>query len=255
MKNLFTYLLIIMFAHVGFGQTDTIVINASRLSISNLKEGTSQYLVYFKKGEKSPASNMQLCNIEIRKEVFEGERVLTIYQKWDFQDTIAHTAKSVSKLGDFKPLYHESWWKVRGKQTFDVINQKLFFDDVEVTSSESESKRKSVLHSFSSSENQYFLNWHLDLEVFSMLPYRKNAVFLIPFYEFGYDIPRNIAYSVVDESSLVFGGKTIKCWILRHKDEGNEELYWISKKTHEVLKMEQKFGETYRYKLKLASVL
>jgi hypothetical protein len=39
---------------------------------------------------------------------------------------------------------------------------------------------------------------------------------------------------------------------LVHEEKGNKEVYWISKKTKEVLKLEQEInGRFYRYKIKL----
>ena len=113
-------------------------------------------------------------------------------------------------------------------------------------------RKLAALKSFRSSEGQYYLNWHLDLETFEMLPFKKDTTFLIPFYEFGYDKPSNIAYSVIGEEFLeTYDGTKVNCWLLKHEEKDNLEKYWISKKTHEVLKMEQKFGNMYRYKIKL----
>jgi hypothetical protein len=41
------------------------------------------------------------------------------------------------------------------------------------------------------------------------------------------------------------------CWLLSHEGTNNKEVFWISKKTNEVLKLEQEFGGRYRYKIKL----
>jgi len=44
----------------------------------------------------------------------------------------------------------------------------------------------------------------------------------------------------------------VDCWLLSHDSPGNKELFWISKKTREVLKMEQVInGTMYRYKIRL----
>jgi hypothetical protein len=121
----------------------------------------------------------------------------------------------------------------------------------QVNTNEADAQKKAVYNSFTSAKD-YFLNWHLDLEVFRMLPYRKNTTFLIPFYEFGYSKPQNIPYTVTAEENLVFNEKIIKCWLLKHEEKGNKELFWVSKSTNEVLKMEQLINDKiYRYKIKL----
>lgn len=51
----------------------------------------------------------------------------------------------------------------------------------------------------------------LDLEVFNLLPLRKNTTFLITYYEFGYDIPRHITYTIIGEGVFVYDGKGIRC--------------------------------------------
>ncbi len=231
--------------------SDSLIITSKNLRVSNLKEGKSHYLVYFKNYKDAPVSEMQIWNLEIRKENYQGKKAITIYQNWDYKDTIVHTAKSISSAENFRPLYHESWWKMRGKKVFDLATNKVLIDDIEITGTENDPQKKSVYDSFITAKD-YFLNWHLDLEVFSMLPYKKNVTFLVPFYEFGYDIPRNIAYTVDGEDIIIYNGKKIKCWLLKHEEQGNRETFWISKKTKEVLKMEQIINDKmYRYKYKL----
>lgn len=233
-------------------KNDTIIITPKNIKVSNLKEGKSSYLVYFKKGLDAPISDIQIWNIETKRDSYFDKRVYTIEQKWYFKDTIFHTAKSVSSTDDFKPLYHESWWNKRGRQVFDINKNKLWIDDIEITSTQTNDKKKATYDSFMSIENNFFVNWHLDLEVFSMLPYKRNTTFLIPFYEFGYGTPKNIVYKVAGEDELLYDGNKIKCWLLKLEEEGNIETYWISKKTKEVLKLEQVVqGKMYRYKIKL----
>lgn len=248
-----TLVLFLVIFHSSFAQKkDTIRINSENIKVSNLKEGKSSYLVYFKKGIDASISDIQIWNIETKKDDYLGKKVYTIDQKWFFKDTIVHTAKSISNIDNFKPLYHESWWNKRGKQVFDMNKNKLWIANKEVTATETNDKNKEILNSFSSAKDSYFLNWHLDLEVFSMLPYKKNTTFLVPFYEFGYGTPKNIAYTVTGEDDLVYDGKKIKCWLLKLIEDGNIETFWISKKTKEVLKLEQIIqGNMYRYKIKL----
>lgn len=233
-------------------KTDTILITAKTIKISQLKEGKAKYLVYFEKGENAPASESQIWNIEIMKGKINNEEVITVSQKWDYKDTVVHTAKSISSVMDFKPLYHESWWQTRGAQHFDVEQKKVWINSKEITDTNSAKREKNLYTSFVSSDGKYYLNWHLDLEVFSMLPLKKNTTFLIPFYEFGYDTPRNISYTTIGEDVLIYNGKKIKCWLLYHEEKGNKETFWISKITNEVLKLEQLINENiYRHKIKL----
>lgn len=231
---------------------DTVLITPKTIKVQQLKEGKSKYLVYFTRGESAPASEMQLWNIAVKRELYNGKEAIIIDQHWDSKDTIIHSAKSISTIEDFSPLYHESWWKMRDKRIFDVQRRSLLINGTGVTLSDTISQKRSVYQSFLSSQNQYFLNWHLDLVVFAMLPYRKNVTFLIPFYEFGYDVPKKIAYSVVGEVDLeIVNGTKIKCWLLKHEEKDNTEIFWISKSSPEVMRLEQKFRNIYRYKIRL----
>lgn len=253
MKNFIKLLTLFAFtSNIMLAQKfDTILITPKNLKINQLKESNSQYLVYILNDKNSPKSSVQIWNIEVKKENYNGKRAIAIYQKWDGKDTIIHTAKSISLAENFKPLYHESWWSKRGKQVFDEENKKLWINNLETNSNEVDAKKKAVYTSFTSAKD-YFLNWHLDLEVFRMLPYKKNTTFLIPFYEFGYSKPQNFPYTVIAEDDLVFNEKIIKCWLLKHEEKGNKELFWVSKSTNEVIKMEQLINDKiYRYKLKL----
>lgn len=100
---------------------------------------------------------------------------------------------------------------------------------------------------------EYFLNWHLDLETFPILPYAEDITFSINFYDPGFAAPSRELYTVSGSEVIVgYGGQKIDCWILKHESEFGKEKFWISKKTREVLKLEQiSVNGTYRYKVKL----
>lgn len=255
MKSIITLLLSILFYKnaVSAQEIDTVRITHKNLKINQLKVGISQYLVYILEDKNAPKTSLQIWNIDVKKESYQGKNAISVYQKWEGKDTIIHTANSISLAENFKPVYHESWWNKRGKQVFDDDKKKLWIDDEEIDSSELDVKKKSVYSSFTAAKD-YFLNWHLDLEIFSMLPYKKNRTFVIPFYEFGYEKPKNVSYTVTGENDLFYNGQRIKCWLLQHEEEGNKELFWISKATYEVLKMEQLiYDKVYRYKLKIVN--
>lgn len=233
-------------------KNDTIIISSKNLEIYHLKEHKSKYLVYFKKDEKTPISDVQIWEIDVKKDNYNDKKTFMINQVWYHKDTIVHYAKSFSLAENFKPIYHESWWKTRGLQIYNPEKNKLTIDGKDIDETETNPKKSAALKSFRSSERQFYLNWHLDLETFGMLPFKKNTSFLIPFYEFGYDKPSNVAYTVIGEEFLeTYEGTKTKCWLLKHEEENNLEIYWISQKSREVLKMEQKFGKMYRYKIKL----
>jgi len=251
--QLFLYLFLIVFNILPAQKSDTIHINSKNIKTSQLKDGISKYLVFIQNDKNTPISDIQIWNISTSRESYKNRKAIMVNQVWYYKDTIAHTSKSISFQEDFRPIYHDSWYKKRGKQIFDVENKKFSYNDVVVTETEANPKLKMSYDSFKSSENiPFYVNWHLDLEVFRMLPFKKNAVFLIPFYEFGYDRPKETLYKVTGEDRFIYNGNSINCWILEHNEEDNQEKFWISKKTFEVLKMEQIINnKIYRFKIKL----
>lgn len=119
------------------------------------------------------------------------------------------------------------------------------------TSKANSSRRKA----FVSATQQYTLNWHLDLEVFPLLPYKEGRTFAINFYDPGFGAAKLVYYAVTGSQKLTgFDGQAIDCWTLVHTDNergSNKEVFYISKKTREVLKLEQEFSGRFRYKIKL----
>ncbi len=92
------------------------------------------------------------------------------------------------------------------------------------------------------------------MEVFPLLPFKEGVTFVIPFYDPGTGSSfQQVAYTVMGSSELVgYNDQKIDCWLLSHEERGNKEIFWISKKTREVLKLEQEInGSLYRYKIKL----
>ena len=72
----------------------------------------------------------------------------------------------------------------------------------------------------------YNLNWHDDLIVYSMLPYKENRTFMINYYDPGFGKPAEVGYSVTGSDVLVDrGGATIDCWVLEHGDENGTEKF------------------------------
>ena len=241
----------------SYGQsTDTIIINQNNVATGVLKEGTSVYLIYFKMKKDSIRTMTQFWTRTIARESFNGADAITVYQSWEDKDSIIHTTKSICESKTFAPLYQDSWWKRSGKittSTFDFGNKKAIVDGKPLTEEDTAKNRKAAWLSFVKALNQYTLNWHLDLEVFPILPYKKGRIFSIPFYDPGFSAPRQIIYNVSGEANLQgYDNQKVDCWLLEHTDKGNKETFWISKKTKEVLKLEQQInGTMYRYKIKL----
>lgn len=232
---------------------DTVRIDPAHINTSVLKEGTNRYLVYFKKGKDSSRAMVQFWTRKISFTQYEGRDAIFIEQEWEDKDTVVHTVRSYCDRKTMAPLFHDTWWKQRPGGTFDFIKKTAFSNNAPLTGQDTARNRKAAWGAFKKSLDQYVLNWHLDLETFPLLPYKEGRVFMIPYYEPGYTESEAIAYTVTGSAMLEgYNGQQIDCWILTHETKGNKEVFWISKKTKEVLKLEQTLNDKwYRYKIKL----
>lgn len=254
MKKTFCYtLLLIIFWQWSYGQqTDTIRIGPDKVNTKVLIPGTHRWLVYFKMGADSPRTFFNIWSRTIQKITYNGKDAIEVSQVWEDKDSVMHTTRSVSGAKDFRTLYHTSWWKQRGNTTFDFGNGEFLMNNRSITAQDTVPRIKKLREGFEKAMNQYTLNWHLDLEVFPLLPYKNQVTFLINFYDPGYSEPKWVPYTVTGTAKLSgLDGQSVDCWLLEHSEPNNREVFWISKKTKEVLKLEQQFGKNYRYKIKL----
>lgn len=250
---------------IAFAQKkDTVFITSKNIDIKAIQEGTHRYLVYFKMNKDSVRTQTQFWTRTVQRTDFNGMPVIEINQVWEDKDSIMHIVKSVSDAKTGQPLFHKTWWKVQLSKTssgkvinetiVDYIHHTVSYNGRILNENDTSKQAKAIWRGYKSSVDKYFLNWHLDLETFSILPYRKGTTFIIPFYDPGtasdYQL---VTYTVTGSAKLTgYNKQQIDCWILVHEETGNKEVFWISKKTKEVLKLEQEInGRIYRYKIKL----
>lgn len=249
MKRLITYSLMLMTIITSSAQNkDTLKIDTSNLILKNLRYGKATYLVYHTIGKDKPMQNATLVKITTQKEQFEGKNYVTIKQIWE-ADTIIHTAKTLFESDKLKTIKHSSWWKRKGyTEHLDFLKPEITFDG-----SIKEELKSSITTSFNSALSSDFLNWHSDLVIFPLLPFKENRVFKINFYEPGIASPKEEIYEVLGSEKIKIAGTMIDCWILNYKVEkpAGYQRFWISKNTHELVKEEDNFTKFYRYKLKL----
>lgn len=238
---------------VSSGQkTDTIRITSELVNTKVLIPGTHRWLVYFKMGADSPRSMFNIWSRTINKISHNGKDAIEVTQVWEDKDSILHTTRSVSDANDFRTLFHQSWWRQRGSFQLDFATGELLMNNKIITKEDTGFLNKRVRNAFDKALPQYTLNWHLDLEVFPLLPYKNNVTFLINYYDPGSQEPKWVPYTVTGSAKIAgLDGQMADCWLLEHSQPNNKEVFWISKKTKEVLKLEQQFGTRYRYKIKL----
>lgn len=251
-KTSLVIFLVLISGVLVFGQ-DTLRISAKDINTNHLKEGTHRYLVYAKMSKTASRTLTQFWTRTIERTVVNGRRVIVVKQEWEDKDTIMHTTKSVCEEESFRPLTHDFWWKQRGSVSVDLEQKTVSMNGVAISETDTSKSKKAILSALHSCDGKFVLNWHLDLEVFPTLPFKKGLVISIPFYEPGFSTPlTNSVFTVTGTAKLEgYNQQKIDCWLLTHEEKGNKEVFWISKKTREVLKLEQEInGKIYRYKIK-----
>jgi hypothetical protein len=233
--------------------TDTLEIKRGDLNMHALQLGKYSYILYTQKTKASPAQNIILVKIDAETVQYHGKPVITITQEWD-RDTVLHSAYSIFNADDFSTILHDSYWKRLGySMKFDFETKTAEFTDRGVKGGIPDSVKAIAANDFNQSFQSYNLNWHADLIVYQLLPYKANRTFIINYYDPGFGKAEKVAYTVTGNDFLTdTHGQKIECWVLNHNDTGNiYERFWISKKTNEVLKEEDSSPRGLRYKVKI----
>lgn len=252
-------LIIVMVAltvvHVRAQGRDTLRVRPSDLNIKGLQTGDYSYLIVRQKALDSPAASMIIARMNVARETYHNKEAIVVRQQWD-RDSVVHKAYTVFDARDFSTLLHDTYWRALGYAlVFDFETRK--FDSRPVLRAIPDSVRTSCERELAASFGAYNLNWHDDLVIYSMLPYKENRTFVINYYDPGFGKPVEVPYTVTGSGVLTDrGGSGIDCWILEHDDENATEKFWISKKTREVLKEEdhglKSGGYRFKYKLGVA---
>jgi len=245
MRNwIISSVLIIICLFPAFSQSRIVKITGNDLMTNYLKEGTNQYLVYTE-NDRGAILSMSIWERNISFSKKNTEDVIIVNQHWRNQDsTKSRRIYSINKKDDFYPVFHFSESGKGVKEAFNFTP-----DTIKGADSISFNSKKN----FSLELKEPVFNWELDMELFQCLPYEPNTTFRINFYQAGSTMEPNFYdYKVIGEEMLDMGiGCKEDCWLLKI-DYGGENfaIYWINKKTRELLKMEEKWEETKRYKIK-----
>jgi len=252
MKKITSLIIFCFIIFTATAQRDTVYLSADNIQTNVLKPSINQYLVYFKNGKDSSRTGYQFWTRIMDTINYNGKKAISIKQVWENNDTIFHTTFSVCDAKTFLPLYQDAWWKSFGNLKFDFIKREAEVLNHPLTENDTAAYRKRMWSAFEKATTREEYNWHLDLEIFSTLPFRDGNTYGINFYDPGQSEPQ-IQYYTISGSGLLkeFNDRQTECWLLTHGKEGNRETFWISKKTKEILKLEQEANGKFRYKIKL----
>jgi hypothetical protein len=252
MKYILSIFLIALVEYTATAQKgDTLRVRPRDLNIKDLQTGNYSYLIIRQKAPDSPAASLIIAKMNVARQTYHNKQAIVVQQQWD-RDSMIHKAYTVFDANDFSTLLHDTYWRGQGYAlVFDFETRK--FDSRPVLRAIPDSVRKACEQELAGSFGAYNLNWHDDLVIYSMLPYKENRTFLINYYDPGFGKPVEVPYTVTGSGVLTDrGGSSIDCWTLEHTDENGTEKFWISKKTREVLKEEdhgKNWGYRYKYKL------
>jgi hypothetical protein len=253
MRYILFPLLLLSMAFPALAQKgDTLWVKAQDLNIKGLQTGDYSYLITRRKPKDSIASSMILVNMNVQRVTYHNKAAILVKQQWE-KDSIIHKSYSVFDANDFSTLLHDTYWSQLGYALIFDFETRTF-SSRKVLQDIPDSVKKSCEEEFAASFGKYNINWHEDLIVYSMLPYKENRTFMINYYDPGFGEPKEVPYTVTGSDLLTGrGGEKIDCWILSYENAGARQRFWISKQTNEVLK-EEDYGKQsggYRFKYKL----
>jgi hypothetical protein len=248
MKHTFLLILLILVMKYSFGQVDTISVAKGDLVTANLKPGLHQYLVYFENPAKKRIGNSSIWNRHVSLKNLNGKEVIAVEQFWFSNDTLYNRyVYSLSDKKTFASIYHKT--KMRGAvEAFDFEKTRVAGTD---------SVENNVKKDLDIPLEVATLNWELDLEIFSTLPIKKEGQrFIINFYHPGGKTnPKYYEYAIIGSEKLQgVNDAATDCWKMKISyTETDWAIFWISKKSKEVIKMQEKFRGGFRYKVRFAT--
>lgn len=224
-------------------QVDTLRAIPEKWITESLRPETAQYLVFFQNKKKPKQAGTYIWSRQVRVK----NNTIEVEQKWYSSDSAGY--RYVYSLVDrktFLPIYHKTIMQRSGTEAFD-------FGDQKIEGSDSVTNNAKATFELTTAKP---LNWELDMETFSLLDLKPGKRYAINFYHPGGRTgPAFYEYKVTsDEKVRTYEDKVIDCWKLRiDYNEKSYAIFYISKKSKEVIKMEEDFGAGVRYKVKLPS--
>ncbi|ARS34339.1 hypothetical protein [Pontibacter actiniarum] len=233
---------------LAWAQPDTVQVTPGDLRMRQLKPGLRQYVVTIQKPDNPAVLHQSLWNRDVRFEHHKGKERLVVRQSWVGADSTANRRVFSICESDFRPVYHTST-SFRGTAAFEFRQGQVVGSDT---------TRHNAFRGFRVPSPEQAFNWELDLEFFEVLPLKDNTVYSINFYHPGSRPgPEKRLYQVIGSDKIPATHNTYTdCWKLRidyDQEKGDYSTFWISKKQHEVLKMEESFNGVVRHKVKLST--
>jgi hypothetical protein len=235
------------------GRSQQIMIkNTKELLLNRLKPASRTFQVYFKIGENARPSRFQVWKRTVKDTICQQQPAVLMTHQVLINDTVVDWSRTIFNRESLSSMYHETWSKPRGSERFDFINGTLHINNRLVTASDTAQRQKQAFEGFVKARSMYSLNWHADLELFPLFPFHDSSVITVPFYHPGSSGPVLADYRV--NGSAIYedeNGKLTDCWLVKYENR-SIMMFWIAKKTGEVMKLEEQFGKNmYRFKIQV----
>ncbi|MFM8744606.1 MAG: hypothetical protein ACKODM_14945 [Cytophagales bacterium] len=227
-------------------QADTVYGFASKKLDARIKEGTSQYLIFFQNKKKAKRAGAFLSTQTVKFKTINGIEAIAIEQKAYSSDTSAYFYEySLVRRDNFNPIHFRMWSQRSGVLAYDFYPDKVVASDTVASNA-----KKGLI----ATTKKLMLNWNIDLLTFPLLKLKNGKSYFMNFYQPGSPKDAQLYEYKVTGSETIKGsdGEQIDCWKLSIVySEINKATFYISKKTNEVLKLEEDFGSGVRYKVRL----
>jgi hypothetical protein len=229
---------------------DTLVIGPEHITTKKLSAGTHHWLSYNVRENDTLKKNLILWQVKIDPVVYHDKPAISIRQLVTGRDTVMMATHTICDASTFVTRYHEARSSFAPALDMDFENKTLSVNGKPITPDDTARSSKTRWQRFDSSASGFALNWSIDLATFPLLPYKANRTFLINFFEPG-AAPHPVAYTVTGTGFLYsYDNNKIECWVLECKHRFSTQKFYISKKTSEMLKLEEEFGKTKVFKVK-----
>lgn len=247
MKSItFSVVLMTFLSYSGIAQVDTVYGFDPKTIKAHVKEGTSQYLIFFQNKKKAKRAGTFLTTQSVSYKTSNGIEAIAIEQKTYGSDTSAYFYEySLVNRNTFNPIHYRMWTQRSGLQAYDFYPDKVVGSDTVAHNSKKE---------YVCTLSKPLLNWSLDLLTFPLLNPKKGKRYYINFYQPGSPKDAQLyAYTITGEESINGNdGQSVDCWKLEITyTETNKATFYISKRSNEVLKLVEDFGSGTRYKVRL----
>jgi len=243
------YLIFLLFMGFrSYAQVDTIGVDKKNIHTEYLREGSSQFLAWYKDPKTGFISNHGIGERTIKFSNINGREVIIVIQHRHYNDS--STSKYVYTVSDrktFQTLYDYTFRIASGAEGFN-------YTDKDVVGADTVKNNVKANFHYSFEGAPPFCS-ELNVETMCSMPFRKQGQkFAISLYEPGLSYPAE--YHLVEvtgtENIASVNDTYIDCWIVKLTyDQDNYEYWWISKKRHEFLKLESFSPGSNFYKVKL----